>query len=129
MTYRGVEVTLEGQQHIPSAIGPMARSLESLTLATKLAIEAEHWTIDPQLPPLPWKETVFQTFSERTLVIGALLDDGLVKVHPPIERVFRQTLEKLKAAGHEVVEWDSSLHPEIIDLMVSRCEVYNAIKY
>ncbi|KAI6762247.1 hypothetical protein HG531_002800 [Fusarium graminearum] len=117
MTYRGVEVTLEGQQHIPSAIGPMARSLESLTLATKLAIEAEHWTIDPQLPPLPWKETVLQTFSERTLVIGALLDDGLVKVHPPIERVFRQTLEKLKVAGHEVVEWDSSLHPEIIDLM------------
>ncbi|CZS75197.1 unnamed protein product [Fusarium graminearum] len=117
MTYRGVEVTLDGQQHIPSAVGPMARSLESLTLVTKLAIEAEPWTIDPQLPPLPWKEIVFQTFSERPLVIGALLDDGLVKVHPPIERVFRQTLEKLKVAGHEFVEWDSSLHPEIIDLM------------
>ncbi|QPC65778.1 hypothetical protein HYE67_008009 [Fusarium culmorum] len=117
MTYRGVEVTLDGQQHIPSSVGPMARSLESLTLVTKLAIEAEPWTIDPQLPPLPWKETVFQTFSERPLVIGALLDDGLGKVHPPIERVFRQTLEKLKTAGHEVVEWDSSLHPEFISLM------------
>ncbi|KAM0491415.1 hypothetical protein ACHAP8_010682 [Fusarium lateritium] len=117
MTYRGVEVTVDGQQHIPSSVGPMARSMSSLVLVTKLAIEAEPWTTDPQLPPLPWKETVFQTFFERPLVIGALLDDGLVKVHPPIERVFRQLVDNLKTAGHEVVEWDASLHTEFIDLM------------
>jgi amidase len=97
----------------------MARTLNSLILATRLAIEAEPWNIDPLLPPLPWKEPVFQTFSKRPLVIGALLDDGFVKVHPPIERVFYQLIEKLKTAGHEVVDWDSSLHPEFINIMVS----------
>ncbi|GKU10381.1 amidase [Fusarium langsethiae] len=117
MTYRGVEVTLDGQQHVPSSVGPMARSLSSLTLVTKLAIEAEPWTIDPQLPPLPWKEAEFQHISKRPLVIGTLLDDGLVKVHPPVERIFRRLVERLKAAGHEIVEWDSSLHAECIEIM------------
>jgi Asp-tRNA(Asn)/Glu-tRNA(Gln) amidotransferase A subunit family amidase len=98
----------------------MARSLSSLTFVTRLAIEAEPWTIDPQLPPLPWKEAVFQNFTIKPLVIGAMLDDGLVKVHPPIERVFHQLIEKLSTAGHEVVKWDSSLHSECIDIMVSR---------
>ncbi|KAJ1706282.1 hypothetical protein NYO67_11551 [Aspergillus flavus] len=34
----GVEVSLDGQQHVPSAIGPMAKSLSSLTVVTKLVI-------------------------------------------------------------------------------------------
>ncbi|CVL06239.1 related to general amidase [Fusarium mangiferae] len=117
LSYRGVEVTLEGQQHIPSAVGPMARSLSSLKLVTKLAIEAEPWTSDPQLPPVPWKEDVFQSFATRRLVIGAMLDDGMVKVHPPIERLFRDLVIKLEAAGHEVIEWDSGLNSSILDIM------------
>jgi amidase len=120
MSYQGVEVTLDGQQHIPSSVGPMARSLTSITLVTKLAIEAELWTIDAQLPPIPWRDTIYQEFSARPLVIGALLDDGLVKVHPPIERVFRDLVAKLQAAGHEVVEWNSSLNAKCIELMVSK---------
>ncbi|KAK2693027.1 Amidase 2 [Fusarium oxysporum] len=117
LSYRGVEVTLEGQQHIPSAVGPMARTLNSLKLVTKLAIEAEPWTMDPQLPPLPWREDLFQNFVTRRLVIGSMLDDGMVKVHPPVERVFRNLVAKLEAAGHEVIEWDSSLNSSIIDIM------------
>ncbi|KAF4496733.1 general amidase [Fusarium agapanthi] len=46
-----------------------------------------------------------------------MLDDGMVKVHPPIERVFRDLIIKLEAAGHEVVQWDSSLNSSIIDIM------------
>ncbi|CZR48678.1 uncharacterized protein FPRO_03998 [Fusarium proliferatum ET1] len=117
LSYRGVEVTLEGQQHIPSAVGPMARSLSSLKLVTKLAIEAEPWTTDSQLPPILWREDAFQSFATRRLVIGAMLDDGMVKVHPPIERLFRDLITKLEAAGHEVIEWDSRLNSSIIDIM------------
>jgi Asp-tRNA(Asn)/Glu-tRNA(Gln) amidotransferase A subunit family amidase len=98
----------------------MARSLSCLKLVTKLAIEAEPWAIDPQLPPVPWRDGIFQATSTRPLVIGAMLDDGMVKVHPPIERVFRDLVTKLEAAGHEVVEWDSSLNSSIIDIMVSQ---------
>lgn len=118
MSYRGVEVSLEGQQHVPSAVGPMARSLSSLTLVTKLVIEAEPWLSDSQLPPMPWKRDVFQNFSSKPLVIGIVPDDGVVKVHPPIARVFRETVERLRGAGHEIVDWDTSLHRQCIDIMV-----------
>nr|AMB48900.1 amidase [Fusarium subglutinans] len=60
---------------------------------------------------------IFQTMATRPLVIGAMLDDGIVKVHPPIERVFRDLITKLEAAGHDVVQWDSSLNSSIIDIM------------
>lgn len=120
MPYQGVEVSTEGQQHIPSAIGPMTRSLRSLTAVTKMVIETELWTKDAQLPPMPWKEHIFEDFSKRSLAIGIMPDDGVVKVHPPIERVFKNAVAKLQAAGHEIVQWDTSLNAHCIAIMVSR---------
>ena len=119
MSYQGVEVSTEGQQHVPSAVGPMTRSLSSLTTVTKSMIEAELWELDPQLPPLSWKSDVFQELSDRPLVVGTMLDDGVVKVHPPVERVFNETVAKLQSAGHEIVPWDSSLNADCIAIMVS----------
>ncbi|KAB8225849.1 amidase signature domain-containing protein [Aspergillus novoparasiticus] len=117
MSYRGVEVSLDGQQHVPSAVGPMAKSLSSLTVVTKLVIAAEPWTIDPQLPPIPWRDNIFRDLSTRPLVIGTMLDDGAVRVHPPIERVFCELASRLKAAGHAVVEWGSSWNSKCIEVM------------
>lgn len=119
MPYQGVSVSTDGQQHVPSAIGPMARSLQSLTAVTKTVIETELWTKDAQLPPTPWKEHVFEDFAKRSLVIGIMPDDGVVKVHPPIERVFGDTVAKLQNAGHEIVPWDTSLNAHCIAIMVS----------
>jgi amidase len=48
-----------------------------------------------------------------------MLDDGGVKVHPPIERVFKDVVSKLQKAGHEVAEWDTSLNEKCIAIMVS----------
>lgn len=120
MPYQDVAVSTDGQQHIPSAVGPMTRSLSSLTTLTKAVIEAELWTMDVQLPPMPWRQSVFEDFTRRSLVIGIVPDDGVVRVHPPIERVFRDTVAKLKQAGHEIVQWDTSLNAHCIDIMVSR---------
>jgi amidase len=119
MTYQGVAVSTDGQQHIPSAIGPMARSLCSLTAVTKAVIETQMWTLDAQLPPMPWQEHTFEDFSHRRLVVGVMPDDGVVRVHPPIERVFRDTVTKLEGAGHEIVQWDTSLNAHCIAIMVS----------
>ena len=119
MSYQGVEVSLDGQQHVPSAVGPMARSLSSLTLMTRHIVEAALWNADPQLPPIPWRADLFEESSKKSLVIGVMLDDGRVKVHPPAERVFKDTVSKLQMAGHEIVEWDTSLNEECIAVMVS----------
>lgn len=96
----------------------MTRSLQTITAITKTVIDAEPWTIDPRCLPIPWREEAFQEVQSRKLVFGLLIDDGVVKVHPPIRRALLEVAEKLRAAGHEVVEWDPAGHQESINIMV-----------
>lgn len=55
----------------------------------------------------------------RPLVIGVIMDDGVVKVHPPIERVMKEARSKLESAGHELIDWDVSGHDECVRVLVS----------
>ncbi|KAK3647559.1 hypothetical protein LTR56_008053 [Elasticomyces elasticus] len=117
LPYHGVPVSTEGQEHIPSVIGPLARGLSSIHLVTKAVIDAAPWRLDPKMIPLPWREDAYSEVQSRPLVIGLLVDDGVVKVHPPIERILRDVAAELRAAGHEVIDWDASGHQECIQIM------------
>ncbi|KAK5691591.1 hypothetical protein LTR97_011585 [Elasticomyces elasticus] len=117
LPYHGVPVSTEGQEHIPSVIGPLARSLSSIHLVTKAVIDAAPWRLDPKMVPLPWREDTYSEMQSRRLVIGLLVDDGVVKVQPPVERVLRDVAAKLRRAGHEVIDWDASGHQECIQIM------------
>jgi Asp-tRNA(Asn)/Glu-tRNA(Gln) amidotransferase A subunit family amidase len=45
----------------------------------------------------------------KSLRIGFLIDDGVVKVQPPIARAVREVVAALKAAGHEGISpWVAS---------------------
>jgi len=114
-----VPVSTEGQEHVPSSIGPLARTLPSLTSVMKLVINAQSWTLDPRVTPLPWRQEMYEDIQNRPLTIGILIDDGVVKVHPPIERALRELEVLLRNAGHELVQWDPSGHRECIEIMVS----------
>ncbi|KAL4871987.1 hypothetical protein BDV12DRAFT_183279 [Aspergillus spectabilis] len=115
--YRGVPVSTEGQEHVPSSVGPMARDLASICYISRLVADSQPWDLDPRCPPLPWNTSVFEEVQSRPLVIGLVLDDGVVKVHPPIERVIREIATKLEAKGHELDVWDTSDHLGYINLM------------
>lgn len=117
MPYYGVPVSTEGQEHVPSAVGPMARDLDSLCYISKLIVDSKPWTMDPRCTPLPWNEEAFQEIQLRPMAIGLILDDGVVRVHPPIERALLELSAKLKAAGHEIIPWDASEHLECIQIM------------
>ena len=99
----------------------MARSLQSVHIVTRAIIDSAPWKLDPKVHPLPWRNAEYSEMQSRPLVIGLLMDDGVVKVHPPVERVLKDVAEKLRQAGHEVFEWDSSGHQECINIMVSPC--------
>lgn len=73
--------------------------------------------VDPRCAPLHWRDDIFNEIQSKPLVIGLVLDDGMVKVHPPIRRCLLQLADKLKAAGHEVIPWSTEEHPECIELM------------
>ncbi|PWY83040.1 amino acid/polyamine transporter [Aspergillus heteromorphus CBS 117.55] len=117
LPYHGVAVSTEGQEHVPSAVGPMARDLSSLCYVSRLVANAQPWQLDPKCTPLPWNEESFQEVQNRPLVIGLILDDGVVRVHHPIERALRDLSAKLEAQGHEIVAWDASDHLDYIKLM------------
>ncbi|KAK4569935.1 hypothetical protein LTR86_002905 [Recurvomyces mirabilis] len=117
LPYLGVPVSTEGQEHIPSVVGPMARSLDSIHSVVKTIIDTSPWTHDPRVLPIPWREAEYRAAQSRPLVIGLLVDDGVVKIHPPVERVLRAAAAKLEAAGHEIVEWDASDHQDCIKIM------------
>ncbi|KPI38036.1 Acetamidase [Cyphellophora attinorum] len=117
LSYVGVPVSTEGQQHVPSAVGPMARSMDSLVFTMKTLLDAKPWNADPAVTPKSWDDIAFSEAQNRPLTIGVMYDDGVVKVHPPIERVLFEMTRALKAAGHEVIMWDPSLHADCIQVM------------
>lgn len=118
LPYDGVPVSTEGQEHVPSAVGPLARSLASLHLVTKAVINARPWDRDPRAHSLPWRDNVYQEIQSRPLVIGLLMDDGVVEIHPPIRRVLQYVVNILQRAGHEVVPWNPDGHKECVEIMV-----------
>jgi len=83
-----------------------------------MVVDAQPWRLDPRCLPIPWREEQCREVQSRPLVVGLLLDDGVVKVHPPIERALKEMEAKLIAAGHEVVYWDPSGHKTLIEIMV-----------
>lgn len=122
LPYRGVTVSTDGEEHVPSVIGPLARSMNTLSQVTKLALTDDHrkhpWRQDARVHPIPWRVDVYESARSRPLTIGLLLDDGVVRIHPPVERVVREVAAKLVAAGHEVVPWaHDGLHEKCIEVM------------
>ncbi|KAI1134818.1 amidase [Hypoxylon sp. FL0543] len=117
LPYHGVPVSTEGQEHVPSSVGPLARSLPSLTLVMKELIQMEPWQRDARCVPIPWRDEIYQNFRSTPLTIGLLTDDGVVRPHPPVSRLLLTLAEKLRAAEHDIVEWNADLHAECIQVL------------
>jgi amidase len=99
----------------------MGRSLDTIHLAMKAVLEAEPWKFDARCSPIPWRQDAYDEVRDRPLVVGILLDDEVVRPHPPISRVLKETTKVLGDAGHEIVEWNAQYHAECIEVMVSSC--------
>lgn len=112
-------MSTDGQEHVPSAVGPMGRSMDTLHLAMKAVLEAQPWKFDARCSPIPWRQDLYDEVQGRPLVVGILLDDEVVRPHPPISRVMNETIKVLRDAGHEIVEWNAQYHAECVEVMVS----------
>lgn len=84
---------------------------------TKECLLAKPWSLDPNVPPLPWREDEYLEVQNRPLKIGLVLDDGVVRPHPEIELAVRHAADLFRQAGHEVVPWDTSDHINCINIM------------
>ncbi|KAJ5153319.1 uncharacterized protein N7482_009797 [Penicillium canariense] len=98
-----------GQDIVRSVAGPMSCSLASIERYMEALSCASPWELDQHTAPVPWRRNMASLRAKR-LRIGFLVDDGVVKVQPPIARAVWEAVDALKAAGHEVVQWDASSH-------------------
>lgn len=95
--------SMEGQEIIPSVVGPMARSTKSLQLFVKAVVDAQPWRFDPKCPPIPWRENMAADVRSRPLRLAFLHYDNYVLPQPPIRRALRQLEAFLRKAGHNIV--------------------------
>ncbi|KAH7136309.1 acetamidase [Dactylonectria macrodidyma] len=93
---------MPGQEAVQSVNGPLARTLHDVELYSKAVIDAQPWLRDPKCLPIPWRAASVPP----KLKIAVMWHDGMVKPTAPVARALRETVEKLKAAGHELIDWD-----------------------
>ena len=89
-----------GQDIIRSVAGPMSCSLATIERYMETLPCAAPWELDQHTAPVPWRRSLASLRPKR-LKIAFLVDDGVIKVQPPIERAVREVVAALRDIGHE----------------------------
>ena len=97
----GARSGLPGQEAVRSINGPMSADIKSLELFAKAIVDSEGWLSDPNIVPIPWRTI---SLPEK-LCFGILVDDGVVKPLPPVQKAMERTRRAIEAAGHTVIEY------------------------
>ncbi|WAO91301.1 Amidase [Fusarium falciforme] len=99
---------IAGQEGIIGCIGPLSPTLSGIELFMKAYLDTMPWVRENYLVPIPWRDVELP----KTLKIGIMWSDGIVKPHPPIHRALSQVVNALRSADFEVVDWQSKDHDE-----------------
>jgi amidase len=97
--------SMEGQDSIPSVLGPFSNSLGGVKAFLRAVIDGRPWVKDPLAIRKAWDEEAYQLSehggSGAKLCFAILWDDEKTKPHPPILRGLRIAKMALIAAGHK----------------------------
>ncbi|KAK3588104.1 hypothetical protein CHS0354_012162 [Potamilus streckersoni] len=101
---KGTTSLSQGQTLVSGTIGPMARDLDGLVLATKAILCDYMYELDRSIPPLSFRDEIFQ--SKRPLKIGYYVNDGYLQSVPACQRAVMMAKTALEAQGHTVISFD-----------------------
>ncbi|GAA6001147.1 uncharacterized protein JCM10292_006399 [Rhodotorula paludigena] len=102
-----------GQEAVPSVAGPLARSFRSCTYFLKSILDADASKYDANALPFAFNTAAYDSARSREkLVFGLMPHDHNVQPVAPVKRALRETVAKLQAEGHEVVEFDGSAYKD-----------------
>ncbi|KFG77592.1 acetamidase [Metarhizium anisopliae] len=110
---RNTRSGMPGQEAVQSVNGPMARTLDDITMYTKNVVDGQPWLLDPRCLPMPWRDVQLP----NRLRIAVMWHDNMVRPTPPVTRALGEVVSKLQAAGHDVVEWDPADQKEGLELL------------
>ncbi|KAL6716404.1 hypothetical protein ACLMJK_005971 [Lecanora helva] len=117
----GWAATMMGQEQVVAVCGPLSTSLAGVRLCMKTVIDAKPWLNEPSLVPIPWRDQesrLTKASGEKTLKVGVMRHDGVVRPHPPIVSALNDIAEKLSAVeGVEVVDWQPYKHDEAWEIV------------
>jgi amidase len=85
---------------VPPVAGPLCHSIRDARLFLETVIQKKYFDLDFTTTPVPWREQSV----ESPLVIGLLSEAPDQPVSPSIRRAVVTAAEKLKAAGHTIIE-------------------------
>lgn len=121
LPHAGLMGSHDGMEAIIGSLGPIATSARDLALFSRTMLQYEPWKVEPHLVEIPWKESVLDGVDQSDkLSVAILWDDGVVAPHPPITEALRRTEKALRAAGHDVISWETlDNHQFAWDLIVS----------
>lgn len=109
ISFKGAANSSPGQTVIPTVVGILGPSIDSLRLVFKSLLSVEPWLHDPEVLPLPYRsEAALDPKKPEELTFGIFEADGVVTPHPPITRAVRMVSEALNAQGHNVVFYSHS---------------------
>ncbi|KAJ7497727.1 amidase [Mycena latifolia] len=104
-----------GFDGVKSVCGPMARCMDDLELACQVAFGASGTFGD--FPPVPFRDVTLP----KKMRFGYYTSgpDGIIKGSPACIRMVKTTINALENAGHECIELDQHLTPEIMDIYLA----------
>jgi len=114
--YAGCVNSLEGQDSVPSVLGPLSNTLAGIKSFMKAIAGQQPWLKDPLAVRKPWNEDEYNLIDHgkgSKLCFAILWDDEAVVPHPPVIRGLEETKQALLAAGHQVIDWKPLKHMEI----------------
>ncbi|KAL2064572.1 hypothetical protein VTL71DRAFT_3709 [Oculimacula yallundae] len=89
---------------IMPAAGPIANSVEDLSLLMELALAQRPWKYDATALDIPWRNLD----GDKILTIGVLPEDPSYPLHAPVRRTLNDAVSALTAAGHNVIHLPSN---------------------
>nr|VWO94633.1 Indoleacetamide hydrolase (IAH) (EC (Indole-3-acetamide hydrolase) [Ganoderma boninense] len=95
----GAVGTWPGFEAIRTVAGPMGRCVEDIELGSRIVFGKQGTEHDPA--PIPYREPDMP----RKLRFGFYLSDNYVKPSPANQRAVLETVEALRRAGHECIEF------------------------
>ena len=110
----GFKATKSGAEQVVPVVGPLSTSLDGIRLFMKAIIDKEPWQFE-RLYPAPWKTASLPPGLDagRRPRVGIMIDDGVVRPHPPVLRAMAAFRTRLEESGDfDIVDFSPYKHDE-----------------